>query len=58
MVMPRSFVSVTQLRTQALSGSVSTDVLSCIVSSVSGRGFNDGSFSGKRTERVLLTWNP
>jgi hypothetical protein len=51
-------VSVTQLRTQALSGSVSTDVLSCIVSSVSGRGFNDGSFSGKRTERVLLTWNP
>jgi hypothetical protein len=57
-VMPRAFTQVDQVRTQTLSGHVPTDVLACIVGSISGRGFSEAGFSGKRTERVLLTWNP
>jgi hypothetical protein len=50
--------NVEQVRTQLLSGDVSSDVLACIVGSISGRSFPEAGFSGKRTERVLLTWNP
>jgi hypothetical protein len=55
---PRPFTQVDQVRTQTLSGSVSSEVLACIVDRISGRGFFETGFSGKRTERVLLTWNP
>ncbi|MCS6898280.1 MAG: hypothetical protein RMJ98_00720 [Myxococcales bacterium] len=53
---PRTVVE--QVRTQLLAGQVPTDVLSCVVEGISGRSLVEVGFSGKRTERMILTWNP
>ncbi|MCU0655073.1 MAG: hypothetical protein MUF64_07240 [Polyangiaceae bacterium] len=56
--MPREFFTIQQVRTQQVSGQVPMNTLSCVVAQLSGRGLPGGLFTGKRTERVLVTWNP